>query len=178
MTKTKQLQRLIEEYRRAGETWPATREDIAKWAVREKRYDLTAPSLIRLVAKELAQAMSEEYFTDAQGRRVRTKHPARVRRGGKQLMLWDDIRTAPRSHMKMAFQMRRKRIASECKQVKTDVDSYNDSHLDEQPIQMVLDFTQDVREMELAEGREANRSSSSEPLQPSEQSLDVAPVSV
>ena len=172
MTKKRQLQRLVEEYRKAGQPWPATREMIAAWAVKEKRYDLTAPSLTRLVAKELAQAMSEEYFTDEQGRRVRAKHPFRVRKDGKQMVLWDDIRTAPRKNMKRAFHMRRKRIASECKQVKTDVDSYNDAHPEEKPIQMPLDFTFDVEELELAE--QASRSSSNEPEQLSEQS----PVSV
>ena len=46
-------------------------------------------------------------------------------------MLWDDIRTASRHHMQMAFQLRRRRITYECKQVKTDVDSYNDAHPEE-----------------------------------------------
>lgn len=178
MTKKKQLQKLKEEYRKSGEAWPATTEDMARWAVTNKRYGLTAPSLIRLVAKELAQALGEEYFTDAQGRRVRANHPARVRRDGKQLVLWDDMRTAPRSHMKRAFQMRRKRIASECKQVKTDVDSYNDAHLEEPAIQMVMDFTDDVIEMELAEKARATRSSSNEPEQLSEQSPDVVSESI
>jgi hypothetical protein len=95
--------------------------------------------------------MSQEYFTDAQGRRVRAKHPARVQRNGVQLVLWDDIRTAPRRHMQMAFQLRRRRIAAECKQVKADVDSYNAAHPEELPIQMVLDFRRDVEEMEIAE---------------------------
>lgn len=67
MTKTIQLQRLVEEYRQAGQPWPASRDMIAGWAVEEKKYYLTAPSLKRLVAKELAQAMSEDYFTDKQG---------------------------------------------------------------------------------------------------------------
>lgn len=151
VTKTKQLQRLVDEYREAGQNWPATREEIADWAVREKKYKLTSPSLKRLVAKELAQAMSQEYFIDEKGRRVRAKHPFRESRDGKQMVFWDDIRTAPRNNMKKAFGFRRKRITSECKQIKTDVDSYNDSHPEEPPIQMPLDFTNDVREMELAE---------------------------
>ena len=173
MTKTKELQRLVKEYRKAAQPWPATRDMIADWAVEDKRYDLTAPSLKRLVAKELAQAMSEEYFTDEQGRRVRAKHPFRVRKDGKQMVFWDDIRTAPRRNMERAFQMRRKRIASECKQVKTDVDSYNDAHPEEPLIQMVLDFTQDVREMDLTQGLEVNRPSSSEPSPQSERSPDA-----
>jgi hypothetical protein len=170
ITKTKELQRLVEEYRKAGQRWPATKDEIADWAVEKKRYALTAPVLKRLVAEELAQAMSEEYITDAQGRRVRAKHPARVRRNGKQLVLWDDIRTAKRPHMVMAFQMRRRRIASECKQVKIDVDSYNDAHPQEAQIRMVLDFTRDVAEMELGE---KTTSSSSAPSRRPRRSPDA-----
>jgi len=66
-------------------------------------------------------------------------------------MLWNDIRTAPRSHMAMAFQLRRNHIVEECRQTKADVDSYNDLHPSEQPIQMVLDFTRDVEELEVLE---------------------------
>lgn len=151
--KTRQLQRIVREYQKDGQKWPATTAEIAKWAVDTGRYDLTGPTIERHCARELAQAMREEYFSDSQGRRVRAKHPASFRRNGRQLMLWDDIRTAPRQHMQVAFQLRRRRIVSECKQVKTDVDSYNDSHPDERPIQMVLNFTRDVEEMELSEIR-------------------------
>ena len=129
-TKTQQLQRIVTEYRRDGRQWPATTKEIAKWAVTTGRYDLTGPTLERQCARELAQAMGLEYFSDSHGRRVRAKHPARITKGGQQLVLWDDIRTAPRHHMQMAFQLRRRRIASQCKQVKTDVDSYNDVHTD------------------------------------------------
>lgn len=175
LTKTQQLQRIVRAYQKDGQKWPASTAEIAKWAVKTRRYDLTEPTLERHCARELARAMREEYFTDPHGRRVRAKHPAKVKKNGRQLMLWDDIRTAPRRHMQMAFQLRRRRITSECKQVKTDVDSYNDAHLEEPPIQMVLDFTQDVKEMEL---EETTHSSSREPLQPSEKSLDAALESV
>lgn len=67
--------------------------------------------------------MREEYITDRRGRRVRAKHPVRTRRGGEQITLWDDIRTAARPHMEMAFQQRRNQIVGECRQLKTDVDS-------------------------------------------------------
>lgn len=149
--KTRQLQMIVKQYQEDGQEWPATTAEIARWAVRTRRYDLTAPTIERHCARELAQAMREEHFVDAQGRRVRAKHPARVKRNGRQLMLWDDIRTAPRAHMRTAFQLRRRRIVAACKQAKTDVDSYNDAHPDEPPIQMVLNFTRDVEELELSD---------------------------
>jgi hypothetical protein len=145
---TKQLQRIVREYQRSGEAWPASASDIALWALKNHKYDLATPTIQRICSRELAQAMREEYITDPKGRRVRAKHPAKVNRDGKQIMLWDDIRTAPRTHMEMAFMTRRNHIVGECRQVKTDVDSYNDSHSNEKPIQMILDFTSDVEELE------------------------------
>ena len=50
--------------------------------------------------------------------------------------------------MEMAFSHRRNHIVGECRQIKTDVDSYNDAHPKESQIQMVLDFTEDVEELE------------------------------
>lgn len=144
---SKQLQGIVKEYRHSGENWPASASEIAEWAIKTDRYDLATQTIKRICARDLAQAMREEYLTDKKGRRIRAKHPAKITRDGKQMILWDDIRTAPRSHMEMAFVNRRNHIVGECRQVKTDVDSYNDSHPNEQPIQMILDFTEDVDEL-------------------------------
>ena len=145
---TKQLQQIVKEYQQSGEEWPASSADIARWALRNNKYNLRAPTIERIIRREISQAMREEYITDAKGRRIRAKHPAQVRRDGEQIVLWDDIRTATRSHMEMAFTHRRNHIVGECRQAKTDVDSYNDAHPQEKPIQMVLDFTNDVEELE------------------------------
>ena len=127
---------------------PARAADVAQWAIRTGRYDLETPTIEKVSARDLAQAMREEYITDAKGRRVRATHPAKARRDGVPIVLWDDIRTAPRGHMEMAFQWRRNHIVGECRLVKADTDSYNESHPGEQPIQMVLDFTRDVEELQ------------------------------
>ena len=152
--KKKQWLKIVEGYRQSGQAWPAAALDIAEWAVENRKFDLRTPALVRVASREIAQAMGEDYITDSKGRRVRAKHPARVKRDGEQIMLWDDIRTAPRTHMEMAFTLRRNHIVSECRQVKTDVDSYNDSHSKERPIQMILDFTEDVEELEALENTE------------------------
>jgi hypothetical protein len=144
----KQLQRIVKEYQQSGQEWPASSADIARWALKNHKYDLRTPTMERIIRRELSQAMREEYITDTKGRRVRAKHPAKVQRDGEQIMLWDDIRTATRTHMEMAFTNRRNHIVGECRQVKTDVDSYNDAHSKEKPIQMILDFTDDVAELE------------------------------
>lgn len=52
--------------------------------------------------------------------------------------------------MEIAFQQRRQQIVGDCLQLKTDVDSFNENGKPDQPIQMILDFTRDVEEIEAA----------------------------
>lgn len=133
-------------YVELGNGWPATARDIAAWAIREGYWEPQPALLLDKCAKEMAEALGEEYFTDPQGRRVRKNHVARVTRQGKQLSLWADIRTAPTKHMEKAFGQRRNQIVGECRQLKTDLDCYNDLNPDNVPIQLVFDFSEDIEE--------------------------------
>ena len=139
-----QLQRIVNEYRNAGEEWPATSRQIGAWAVREKRWQPHPASLVSQCAEALANAMREEFITDAQGRTVRAKHAARI----EQAVLWADIRTAPREHMEVAFKQRRRAILGDCRQLKLDVDSFNENRSSDQPIQLTFNFTNDLLEIE------------------------------
>lgn len=150
MSYSQQMQRLVEDYREAGEVWPTTMRTVAAWAVRQGRWQPQPSAIIGQCAEHLSRALREEYLTDPQGRRVRAKHPAPIYQDGKQMILWDDIQTASRSHMQAAFQTRRRQIVGDCHQLKTDVDSYNQNHNTERPIQMVFDFTQDLDEWDAA----------------------------
>lgn len=60
--------------------------------------------------------------------------------------VWAQINAAPRDHMIAAFQDRRKQIVGDCIQLRVDVDVYNARNQDQDPIQMVLNFTNDVEE--------------------------------
>ena len=149
-TYTKQLQKIVADYRKAGMAGPAPAKAIAEWAVQEGRWQLPPAAVTQRCAEDISRAMREEYMTDPQGRRVRVKHPVTRTIDGEQYVLWDDIRTAPRTHMQMAFQQRRLGIVGDCRQLKTDVDSYNDSRPENSPIQMIFDFTMDLAELEAA----------------------------
>lgn len=87
----KQLQRIINDYQKDGQLWPASTSDIARWAIETRRYDLPKQAVEKICARELAQVMREEYITDPKGRRVRAKHPAKIASEGEQKTLWDDI---------------------------------------------------------------------------------------
>ncbi len=94
--------------------------------------------------------MREEYIVDPQGRTVRAKHAAKVKVNGEQMTLWDDIRTADRDFMVIAFQQRRQQVVGDCHQLKVDVGSYNQNKNPGEAIQIIFDFTLDVLEAEAA----------------------------
>jgi hypothetical protein len=150
-TYIKQMQRIVAEYRNSKEPWPASAKAIADWAIRTKRWELPPAAVRRRCADDIAAAMREEYLTDTRGRRVRRLHPAPLLTAGTKEMIWDDIRSAPREHMQVSFQHRRHGIVGDCRQMKLDVDSYNDDHPNEEPIQMVFDFTMDLAELAAAD---------------------------
>lgn len=149
-TYVRNMQKIVSDYRAAKQPWPAAAKAIAAWAIQAGLWDMPPSAVLNKCAEDLAQAMREEYFTDRKGRRVRLLHPAKVKRQGEMFTEWDDIRTAPRSHMQMSFQQRRKSIVGDCRQLKTDVDSYNEAHAEAQPLQVSFDFNMDLAEIEAA----------------------------
>ena len=148
MSYLKQMQKIVTEYRKDRQSWPADKRTIAAWAVRTGHWQPQPGALIGQCADELARAMREEYFTDAQGRRVRAKHAAKFLKDGKQTTLWGDVRSEDRKFMVVAFSGRRQQILGECHQLKTDVDSYNQNRNSANPIQVVFDFTTDLAELD------------------------------
>ena len=149
MSYQEQMLKLIDKYRDAGQKWPAESAEIATWAIHKKLYAPHPEDIIKQCADHLSRAMRSEHLTDPQGRRVRAKHAATYHEGDKQHVLWDDIRTAEHDHMILALQQRRQQILGDCKQLKIDVDSYNENRKPKDPIQMVFDFTLDLEEAEL-----------------------------
>lgn len=146
-TRTRQLQRIVRDYIDTGEPWPAEGRSIAAWAIRMKRWAPQMNSLIQQCADQLSRAMREELIRDPQGRIVRAKHAATFGTGPKQTTLWADIRSANRQHMAVAFQQRRQQIVGDCRQLKLDVDSYNENGNRGLPIQVVFDFRNDLDEL-------------------------------
>ena len=149
MNLVEQNQKIIAEYREVGNLWPATATDIAGWAIAERLWDIHPSKMVRQCADQLAEAMRKEFLTDPQGRRVRAKHAAPYNEQGHLFLRWDDMRTATHSHMEMAFAHRRQQIVGDCRQLKADIDSYNDNYRPrgERSIQGVFDFTDDLAEL-------------------------------
>ena len=151
-TKTERLLTLWRQYHEEFGQLPVATRDVIKWAVESKRIPLPEIDPYDALADDLARALREEYDTDALGRRFRKNHAVRVTKGGVQHTFWAVMGFAAPEHMQMAFAQRREQIIGDCAQLKTDVDVYNDMNKDKAPIQLVLDFTDDVAEREAWRG--------------------------
>ena len=141
-----QLLRIVEDYRAAGEPWPATREQMAEWAVANDRYELTRGMAVSQCAEKISRAMGLEHVKDNQGRSVRKYYAARVRENEQLVMKWDDL-NADRPFMEVAAANRRNQVLGQCWQLKNDIDSYNERRCPDQPIQMDFNFNVDLEEL-------------------------------
>lgn len=124
---------------------------VAEWAYKNGLHKPSMKTVIDAIAADIAQVFREEYRTDAVGQRYRAKHAVRSKKGNKTMSLWADIddERAPREHFERSFAQRRQQIVGDCFQLKTDVDVYNGKHSAQRPIQVPLDFTYDVEELQL-----------------------------
>lgn len=157
---------LFEDYREAHGHEPAGTKAVADWAISTGKYMPPVISPTAALAEKMANALRQEIITDKQGRGVRAYHAVRVCRDGVQSSVWDDIREAEPEFMHTAFQQRRQQIVGDCRQLKADVDSFNDNRKPAAEIQLVLDFTADVAELEAMDKlhRDGDEPQSDDPL--------------
>ncbi|HZW11892.1 MAG TPA: hypothetical protein VFF81_01705 [Noviherbaspirillum sp.] len=125
--------------------------EVAAWAYRNGLHKPNLKTVIDAIAADISQVFREEYRTDELGQRYRAKHAVRSKQGTKTMSLWADMddERAPREHFVRSFAQRRQQIVGDCFQLKTDVDVYNAKDPSQQPIQIPLDFTYDVEELQL-----------------------------
>ena len=131
--------------------------ELAAWAYHNGLHKPNIKTVIDAIAADIAQVFREEYRTDRHGRRYRAKHAAMQKKGSRTLSLWADLddSNAPHEHFQKSFAQRRQQIVGDCYQLKTDIDVYNDQRAPSEPIQVVLDFTLDIEELQMAPDREA-----------------------
>lgn len=145
------LQQLFHEFEERRDHVPVGTRQVCEWAVSQCLLSLPQIDPLDVLARRMASALRLEIRTDSKGRRYRVNHAARITTDGVQFTFWAMMGFAPRSHMEISFAQRREQIIGDCVQLKTDVDAYNDMNRGkEQDIQLVLDFTDDVAEREIA----------------------------
>jgi hypothetical protein len=155
---TNQIKSYIEQFRKAHcDDGLIDPHELAEWAYGHGLHKPNTQTIINAIATDIAQVFREEYRTDTLGRRYRAKHATTKKVGNKTLWLWADMDdpSAPHSHFVRSFAQRRQQIVGHCHQLKTDVDVYNSTRNPDEPIQLILDFTLDVEEIEQADNRKA-----------------------
>lgn len=152
-TKREFLQDIVNDYIDAGQPWPAERKVIALWAINHDRWQPARKSMVDRCAEELAEAMRQEMERDPQGRTVRAKHCAVITEKDEegqlvQKTLWFDRDMATPELMHRSLQQRRKGVFGDLKQLKLDLDSYNDNNIQGARLQMSFNFERDLEEIE------------------------------
>jgi hypothetical protein len=152
-TYTEQLQHIFERYRDEVSPDPVDLRTVASWAIDQSLWKPRIVELSAVLANDLAGALREKKRTDKDGREHRAFIPVRTKAGnGQDLFEWADIDTAPRAHVEKHVQQDRRSIVSDCYALQMKVDHYNAVHPEEDPIQLVLNFTDDVEEEKIARG--------------------------
>ena len=147
-----QVKAYIERYQSEfGEGGLVDPHSVAEWAYRNGLHRPSVRTVVDAIAADISQYFREEYRTNEDGQRYRAKHAVRVKKGDRTMSLWADMDDdkAPRAHFVRSFGQRRQQIVGDCFQLKTDVDVYNSKNQDQERIQMPLNFTLDVEELQL-----------------------------
>jgi len=153
-SKTQHLQAIVNAFAKATGATRIDMREVASWAIRNGMWQPSRKDAIKQCAHELARAARDEFYVDPQNRHVRKKHALRIQMleddGEKQLSLWVDITTSSREDMQMSFQQRRQYIVGDCRQLRTDLESFNENYNRGAPIQLSFDFTEDLEEAAMA----------------------------
>ena len=126
--------------------------EVAAWAYSNGLHKPNTKTVIDLIAADISKVFREEYLTSPSGKRYRANHAVKQKHGDKQMSFWADIDdiNAPEEHFRKAFFQRRQQIVGDCLQLKTDADVFNEKRQPSNPIQIYLDFNEDIAEIEFS----------------------------
>lgn len=148
MNRNEKLQGLIRLYKQESGEKIVDMDKIADWAMKRGATMPKPKTPKELLASQLADAARAEYRQDTKtGFSYRANHAMRITDSeGKQQSLWFDIEEATRPQMLVSLQNRRDQMVGDAVHLKIDEQIWNDRNPDQQPIQLVIDFTDDVQE--------------------------------
>ena len=143
--KLQERQRFIKYYKDQTGVKEVNMHEVAKFA-NSKGWPLPKPQdPLDLLAKQFADAAREEIRKDKKtGRPYRANHAVPQMQGQEKFTLWIDIDEAPRKPMLKSLMNRREQMVGDGLQLTLDADHWNSEHSNEEPIQIPLDFTDDI----------------------------------
>jgi len=121
---------------------PSSSREIAQWGLDEGLLKTRPVDPVARLANEISEALSDE--KGAGGYRMNLAR--RAERNGQSTMLWGRVDDQPREFVEAAVQDWRKQIAGECVVVAKTLQHRQEVHPEEEPIQFVFDFSDDVAE--------------------------------
>lgn len=147
-TKNQRYQNLLSLYREKTGKSEVEMHEFAEWAIRNGVDAPKPKSAIELLAADLAAAARDEHRRDPEtGWEYRANHAYRAKSSdGKQMTLWVELEKATRPQMHMSLTNRRDQMIGDGTQLKIDERVWNNRNPNKEPINMVLDFTDDVEE--------------------------------
>lgn len=154
MSYKENMQSLWVQYADENGEEPSSIADCFQWAMKKGLWHPKPVDVAKIFQREMADALRQKMRTDASGRTYRAMQCVRESKGGVQLVLWGDIDTVSRDFMEKAVQHRRKGLVDDGYKLKQDVDHFNEYRSPEEPIQLVLDVTEDVAEREAWDGKD------------------------
>jgi len=147
-TKNEQFADILDRYLSEVNSDPVSLDEVAEWALSEGLFNPEPRDLKKICRDAIAQGARAQKRFDGK-RWYRAKHSLRTNVGGIQLSLWADIdKNASHGFMEKSIGQRRRSVVDDCFQMKMDADHFNEANPLLEPIQPVLDFSEDVAERE------------------------------
>lgn len=144
-TKSKEMQYLIRQYRETTGNQDVEMHEVAKFAV-SKGWPLPKPrtALDRLASQFSAAAREEMRKDEVTGHPYRANLAVTALVGGEQMTFWYDIETATRKVAHKSLTLRREQMVGDALQLTFDAMHWNRINPQDEPIEMPLDFADDV----------------------------------
>jgi hypothetical protein len=120
--------------------------EAARWAIRERKWDEPPEDKARKLAKIMRRAAREDFFEDENGEPVRRRHPYRVVDEPTQKYLWLKMEEMSPGQFRVSAQVRRRGMVAGAIQYVRDVTYFNVHFNPGEPIEVSVNFTDDVVE--------------------------------
>ena len=145
-------QDIVNDYIRDGQPWPTDRRTIAAWAIRKRRWQPSRKEMIDRYAQNSRKPCEPKWKWTPRGERFglnTAQWSSNRMKSGTRLKSGCGLTAAhrPRNLCARRVQQRRRKVLGECKQLKTDLDSYNDNNTEGAVIQMSFNFESDLEEL-------------------------------
>lgn len=145
MATKKEMQNLIRHYKTKTGEQEVDMHKVAAFA-QKMGWPLPKPkNPLDLLAQQFSTAAREEIRYDAKtGKPYRANHALQTKQGDDLFNVWIDIDEAPRPAMRKSFVNRREQMVGDGLQLSLDMDHWNSIHPTEEPIELPMDFTDDI----------------------------------